>query len=56
MDFIKSLDSQILVGGAVAVFAVVAGAVYLLYSKKPKGYIFTSLVLFDLLFGEFIDV
>jgi hypothetical protein len=37
MDFLQTLDTQILVGAAVALVAIGAGAVYFYSSRKPKG-------------------
>ncbi|GLT53673.1 hypothetical protein SLA2020_269300 [Shorea laevis] len=37
MDFLQTLDTQILVGAAVALVAIGAGALYFYSSKKPKG-------------------
>jgi cytochrome-b5 reductase len=37
MEFLQTLDTQILVGAAVALVAIGAGALYFYYSKKPKG-------------------
>ncbi|KAE8660052.1 NADH--cytochrome b5 reductase 1 [Hibiscus syriacus] len=37
LEFLQSVDVQILVGAAVAVLAIVVGAAYLFSSRKPKG-------------------
>lgn len=47
MDFIESLDPQILLGASVAVIVIVAAA-FLFSSKKAKG--FTSQLVFILFF------
>ena len=43
MEFLQTPENQILVGAAVAVVAIVAGAFYLYSSKKSKGLIFFPL-------------
>jgi hypothetical protein len=40
MDFLQTADTQILVGAAVALVAIGAGAFYFYSSKKPKGLTF----------------
>ena len=40
MEFLQTLDTQILVGAAVALVAIGAGALYFYSSKKPKGLTF----------------
>lgn len=37
LELLQKMDVQVIVGVAVAVLAVGAGAAYLLSSKKPKG-------------------
>ena len=37
MDFLETVDTQILVGAAVALVAIVAAAFYIFSSNKPKG-------------------
>ncbi|KAI9186962.1 hypothetical protein LWI28_022786 [Acer negundo] len=37
LDFLQTLDVQLLVGGGVALLAIVIGAAYLFSSRKPKG-------------------
>ncbi|XP_062113736.1 NADH--cytochrome b5 reductase 1 [Humulus lupulus] len=37
MEFLQTVDSQLLVGAAVAVLAIGVGAVFLFSSRKPKG-------------------
>ncbi|GMN39663.1 hypothetical protein TIFTF001_008890 [Ficus carica] len=37
MEFLESVDQQILIGAAVAIVAVGVGAVFLLSSRKPRG-------------------
>lgn len=37
MEFLQTLDTQILVGAVVAIIAIGAAAAYLHSSKKPKG-------------------
>lgn len=49
MDFIESLDPQILVGVSVA-FMVIVAAAFLFSSKKPKG-LFLFLFYVDLVLG-----